>query len=117
MAKSGRQKLEVRVSYMLGNAGMVMAGQGDKVLDAPVVTLQQAAVLSREYDFIGATHKGAKKRYKRTFCDALRRHRARQVRAYAGNAAKHVRALRKLIKGYVEMPGVTYYREPVAKSV
>ena len=108
--RSGRQKLEIRVTRIIGNASMVIAGQGDKVLDAPALTLNQAAVLSREYDFLGATWHS-----KRTFCDALRRHRARHVRAYKSNADRHVRALRKLIKSYVEMPGVTY-REPVAKS-
>ena len=115
MPKSGRQKLESRVSRFLSNASLLQDGRRDKVLDGPVVSLRQMNILAREYDFLGATHKGAK-RGKRTFCDALRRHRTRQARGYNSNACRHVRALRKLIKSYVEMPGVTYVREPVAED-
>ena len=103
MSKTGSQKLEIRISRILSDVRMVLGGL--EVRNAPKISVSQAAHLAREYDIKGSTRKGARVG-KRTFCDALRRHNARQVRAYTQNAHKHVRALRKLVESYVERAGI-----------
>ncbi|GEM_PF-5423520 len=103
MPKSGRQKLEIRVSDLFKDAHHAQEGEAGLLDNVPTLTAQQLTILDQRSDMRGVY----KKHVARDFRSALRRHRNHQLRAYAQNCRNHARALRKLIKTYIEMPGIS----------
>ena len=103
MPKSGRKKLEIRLSNLVRNAHFAKEGKVDLLYNAPIITSQQLMILNQRSDVRGVY----KKPVIRDFRSALRRHRNRQLRMYARNCQRHVRALRKVIASYVCRPGYT----------
>ena len=103
MPKSGCEKLEIRVRDLLSNANLVKEGNAHLLYDVPVITPKQVTVLLQRDEVRGVYKKSS---VRRDFRSVLRRHRNRQLRAYIQNCRHQVRVLRKLIKDYVEMPGV-----------
>ena len=76
----------------------------DRLAGMPAMSLKQVGLLCRAYDIQGrATRPGVKKLG--GFCGALQRHRTQQLCVASHELVRKARALRKVIKHYVERPG------------
>lgn len=102
MPKSGCEKLVIHLENLLKDAHHARKGEVALLRNVPVITSKQLIILDQRNEVRGVY----KKHVGRDFHSALRHHRDRQLRAYAHNCHRKARALRRLIKDYMEMPGI-----------